>query len=134
MTQTFTDWFATKFDRPPADMHLEQVFAVAVTRIEEATTQHAADPISSVGNCASAFSRRATKRTLLQLGYNDAQVRIVRRLLAGSSERWPGLIRLYLNTREDDGTAGSHSDYVARQLREFRRAAQSCASTKRRPG
>jgi hypothetical protein len=55
-------------------------------------------------------------RDALQLGYTDDQIRVVRRLLAGSPERWPGLLRLYVRGEVLDGP---HRRYVLRQLRSF---------------
>jgi hypothetical protein len=44
---------------------------------------------------------QASREMLLKLGYTTTRSPVVRRLLAGSTERWPGLLRLYAG----DGSA-----------------------------
>ena len=96
-------------------LNLPAALEVLVSRIEAASARGAADPLATVcprgpgGN-----SRACTRRMLAQLGYNAAQLRVVHRLLAGSTGGWPGLIRLYL---ADGRVSEAHRHYVRRQVR-----------------
>jgi hypothetical protein len=115
MTVAFVDWFVDGVGAPPDSLHLAQAFEIAVCRVEEAAAS-AVDPIRSLSNLATSSSRKASREMLLQLGYTDDQIRVVRRLLAGSTERWPGLMRLYAS---GEALEGAHRRYVIRQLRSF---------------
>jgi hypothetical protein len=122
MSSAFLDWVATSVgERPPADLHLGAAFEIAVCRIEDAAAQHARDPIHVLSNNGPSGSRRASRDMFAQLGYTPAQIRIVRRLLAGSPGGWPGLLRLYLAARP---LLPAHRRYLTRQLRLFARAAR----------
>jgi hypothetical protein len=115
MTVAFVEWFADGVGAPPDSLHLAQAFEIAVCRVEEAAGL-AVDPIRSMSNRATSGSRKASREMLLQLGYTDDQIRVVRRLLAGSTERWPGLLRLYVRGEVLDGP---YRRYVLRQLGSF---------------
>ena len=52
---------------------------------------------------------------LKHLGYTDAQLRIVHRLLGGSPSGWPGLLRLFVG---DAGLTDDQQIYARRQLRD----------------
>jgi hypothetical protein len=69
---------------------------------------------------------------LAQLGYNQAQTRIVQRLLAGSGGGWPGLIPIY--TSGAPALTEQQRKYVTRQLREFRAASAPAMDAVARPG
>jgi hypothetical protein len=53
---------------------------------------------------------------LRQLNFNDVQVRVMQRILAGSSGGWPGMIRLYL---AGEDLAPAQRSYLRRQIRQF---------------
>jgi len=128
----FVTWFEGQVGPVPDGLQLEHAFSVAVCRIEWAVSQRARDPISCISNRGSASSRTATKSMLAHLGYNQAQTRIVQRLLAGSGSGWPGLIRLY--TRGAPALTEQQSKYVTRQLREFRAASEPTTDAVARAG
>jgi len=122
---SFARWLAEAAGvTPPPALQLDEAFAVAVCRIEEAARMNARDPVRALSNTASYGSRATTKSMFGQLGYTPAQVRIVQRVLAGSDGGWPGLIRLYLSgavlTRDQ-------RSYLRRQLRQFAIKAGSAA-------
>jgi hypothetical protein len=68
----------------------------------------------------------------MNLSYNQAQTRIVQRLLAGSGSGWPGLIRIY--TSGAPALTEQHRKYVTRQLREFRAASEPTTDAVARAG
>lgn len=97
-------------------LRISQAFAIAVCRIEEATRLGSVDPVRTLSNSASEGSRKATKSMLRQLDFNDVQVRVMQRILAGSSSGWPGMIRLFLSGEDLEPTQRS---YLRRQIRQF---------------
>src|SRR5690348_8588938 len=98
-----------------ASIRLEEAFAVLVCRVEDAVRRHVDDPLAVVRNStAGGNSRAATRRMLGHLGYTDAQLRIVHRLLGGSPAGWPGLLALYVAQRD---LTPSERAYARRQLR-----------------
>lgn len=120
MAGSFVRWFEGQTGVSAADIHLEPAFAIAVCRIEVASANAALDPVAAIRNNGSPLSRVATKAMLSRLNYNATQVRIIQRLLGGSSGGWPGLIRIFV----EDARPMSRWErqYVLRAVRNFRAA------------
>jgi hypothetical protein len=116
ITVSFEQWFASVSRCDPADFQLADAFAIAVCRIEMASTLRAPDPIVSVGNHACSSSRRVTKAMFTRLGYSRDQVRVMQRILGGSPSGWPGLIRLYVS---GGNITPAQRSYLRRQLNQF---------------
>jgi len=118
----FRAWFETAIGcRLDESLRLTEVFAIAVCRIEEATRLGARDPVHAICNTAGHGSRKTTKAMFRQLGYTDAQIRIMQRMLAGSASGWPGMIRLFAH---EAVLSPSQRRYLRRQLTAFQAAAQ----------
>jgi len=126
--KTFALWCAEQIGSSAvSELSLDTAFCLAVCRIEEAVRMGAKNPISVVGNAgAAASSRRATRSMLRQVGYSEAQSRVVQRLLAGFPGGWPGLIRLYL---KGDLLTKQEREYATRQVRLFRSAARDLTAS-----
>jgi hypothetical protein len=100
-------------------MMLMRAFEVFIARLEEARERGAKDPFVTVSSKGSGGNSRAcTKRMLDRLGFSPAERRAVHRLIAGSSDRWPGLLRLYANAGQPTSL---QRQYARRQLLILRR-------------
>ena len=98
-------------------LQLDAAFAVFVCRCEDARRRGSADPLKTVSPKGSGGnSRLTTRRMLRRLGYTDAQLRVIHRLIAGSSSGWPGLLRLFVEARP---LTPKQRGYVHRQVRAF---------------
>lgn len=104
------------------ELRLEHVFEIATCRIEEAARHEAVDPISAFRNTAGNAARAATKEMLAHLGFSNAQIRIVRRLLGGSDGGWPGLIGLWAT---QTSPSRIHRKYAHTQVRLFMNASRA---------
>lgn len=120
MTQAvpFADWAVEEAGLTADEVEalkLVPALEVLVSRIESAQARGARDPLAAVAPMAAGGNTRATTRRMLShLGYTAQELRIVHRLMAGSTSGWPGLLRLYAGGSPMFQT---HRDYVARQLR-----------------
>ena len=114
----FLAWLATQLNcgsEELAAVHLGVAFELLVCRIEDAAHRKAPDPLAVVRNSTSGGNSRVATRTMLRhLGYTDAQLRIVHRLLGGSPAGWPGLLSLYV---EGTDLTDERRGYARRQLR-----------------
>ena len=98
-------------------LQLDTAFDVFVCRCEDARRRGSADPLKTVSPKGSGGnSRLTTRRMLRRLGYTNAQLRIIHRLVAGSSSGWPGLLRLFVEARP---LTSEQRGYVRRQVRAF---------------
>lgn len=98
-------------------LQLDAAFDVFVCRCEDARRRGSADPLKTVSPKGSGGnSRLTTRRMLRRIGYTDAQLRIIHRLIAGSSSGWPGLLRLFV---EAHPLTTEQRGYVRRQVRAF---------------
>lgn len=98
-------------------LQLDAAFDVFVCRCEDARRRGSADPLKTVSPKGSGGnSRLTTRRMLRRLGYTDAQLRVIHRLVAGSSSGWPGLLRLFVESRP---LTTEQRCYVRRQVRAF---------------
>ena len=99
-------------------MMLMRAFEVFIARLEEARERGARDPFVTVtSKSAGGNSRACTKRMLDRLGFSPAERRAVHRLIAGSSSRWPGLLRFYASGEQPTRI---QRQYARRQLRVLR--------------
>ena len=89
---------------------------VLVSRIESAQSRGARDPIAAPWLPWQQVGTRARPHAgcCRTSGYTAQELRIVHRLMAGSTSGWPGLLRLYAG---GSPMCQAHRDYVARQLR-----------------
>ena len=119
----FEHWAAAKIGLTSEQvdaLRLVAAFEILLSRCEEARRRGARDPLLTASSKrAGGNSRACTRRMLEQLGYTAAQRRAIHRLLAGSTNGWPGLFRLY----GDDGPlTSSQRQYARRQVQSFLRA------------
>jgi hypothetical protein len=118
----FEDWAIGELDLDEDDieaMKFAAVFDLFISRIEAARARGAADPLQTVtAKIAGGNSRASTKRMLEQLGFSPSQRRAVHRLLAGSPSGWPGLLRLYVDSRV---MTREQRQYARRQVKVMRR-------------
>jgi hypothetical protein len=115
---TFEEWAveaAGLTEEQVETLRLLPALEILVSRIEAARARGALDPVASVLPTATGGNSRATTRRMLaSLGYTPAQLRVIHRLMAGSTSGWPGLIRLYATGCP---LTQAHMEYVRRQLR-----------------
>jgi hypothetical protein len=114
---TFTDWLTTQFSITADEMdalHLVNAFEILVCRCEAARRLGSPDPLVTASpKRAGGNSRQVTRRMLSQLGYDRTQLRVIHRLLAGSTGGWPGLLALYATQAT---ATEKHRIYVRKQL------------------
>lgn len=104
------------------ELRLGPALDVFINRLESARARGARDPLAAVSpRRAGGNSRRCTRRMLRQLGYTDAQLRIIHRLVAGSTGGWPGLLRLFVERQSPDS---QQRQYIRRQVRSFTEASR----------
>src|SRR5450631_448286 len=76
-------------------LHLVPAFQILVCRCEVARRRGALAPLVTASpKLAGGNSRTLTRKMLGQLGYNRDQLRVIHRLLAGSTSGWEGLLAL----------------------------------------
>ncbi|EWT06823.1 hypothetical protein N864_16470 [Intrasporangium chromatireducens Q5-1] len=113
-------WIEDECQIDPEDvdaLRLRPALDVFINRLESARARGARDPLASVSpRRAGGNSRRCTRRMLRQLGYTDVQLRIIHRLVAGSTGGWPGLLRLFVDGKSPDSV---QRQYIRRQVRSF---------------
>jgi len=116
----FEPWVAQELALADEDLerlHLVPAFQVLVCRCEAARRRGAAAPLVTASpKLAGGNSRTLTRTMLAQLGYNRDQLRVIHRLLAGSTGGWEGLLALF--------AAGQHLSakqrgYARRQVQLF---------------
>lgn len=116
--QSFAEWAVEEAGLTAGEVEALKIvpaLEVLVSRIEAAQSRGARDPMGAVAPMAAGGNTRATTRRMLaHLGYTAQELRIVHRLMAGSTGGWPGLLRLYAG---GSPMCQAHRDYVARQLR-----------------
>jgi hypothetical protein len=121
---TFTEWLTTQFpvtDDEMESLHLVNAFEILVCRCEAARRLGSPDPLVTASpKRAGGNSRQVTRRMLAQLGYNRTQLRVIHRLLAGSTGGWPGLLALYAT---QSATTDKHRIYVRKQIQLCRATA-----------
>ena len=117
---SFEPWVAQELaltDEDLKQLHLVPAFQILVCRCEVARRRGASKPLVTASpKLAGGNSRTLTRRMLGQLGYNRDQLRVIHRLLAGSSGGWEGLLALF--------AAGQHLSprqrgYARRQVQLF---------------
>lgn len=122
------DWVTTNAGLSPedvAELDIPAAFDVLVSRCEEARRHGAADPLRSITpRLAGGNSRLTTRAMLTQLGYSPAQLRIIHRVMGGSTSGWAGLLRLFV---EDRPLTAHQRAYLRRQVRHFTRSGPSAA-------
>jgi hypothetical protein len=102
------------------ELDILAAFDVLVSRCEEARRHGAADPLRSIApREAGGNSRQTTRAMLAQLGYSRAQLRIIHRVMGGSTSGWPGLVRVFV---EDRPLTQAQRAYLRRQVRTFTRS------------
>jgi hypothetical protein len=113
-------WIEDECQIDPDDvdaLRLRPALDVFINRLESARARGARDPLASVSpRRAGGNSRLCTRRMLRQLGYTDVQLRIIHRLVAGSTGGWPGLLRLFVECQSPDS---QQRQYIRRQVRSF---------------
>lgn len=98
-------------------LQLAAALDVFVCRCEDARRRGSTDPLRTVSPKGSGGNARlCTRRMFRLLGYSDAQLRIIHRLIAGSSSGWPGLLRLFVEVRPP---TTEQRAYIRRQVRAF---------------
>jgi hypothetical protein len=131
----FEPWVAHELALAGEDLerlHLVAAFQVMVCRCEAARRRGAPAPLVTVSpKLAGGNSRMLTRRMLGQLGYNRDQLRVIHRLLAGSTGGWEGLLGLF--------AAGQHLNagqrgYARRQVQLFMAAIEPLTPSKTRQG
>lgn len=119
-SHSLRSWIDDECQIDPDDAHLLRLgpaFDVFINRLESARAHGARDPLAAVSpRLAGGNSRRCTRQMLRQLGYTDAQLRIIHRLVAGSTGGWPGLLRLFVERQSPNS---SQRQYIRRQIRAF---------------
>jgi len=95
----FEPWVAQELalaDENLERLHLVAAFQILVCRCEAARRRGASAPLVTASpKRAGGNSRTLTRRMLSQLGYDRAQLRVIHRLLAGSTGGWEGLLALF---------------------------------------
>jgi hypothetical protein len=121
----FEPWVAQELalaDKDLERLHLVPAFQVLVCRCEAARRRGASAPLVTASpKLAGGNSRTLTRTMLAQLGYNRDQLRVIHRLLAGSTGGWEGLLALF--------AAGQHLSakqrgYARRQVQLFMAAVE----------
>lgn len=108
-----------------AELDIPAAFDVLVSRCEEARRHGAADPLRSIAPRAAGGNSRVTTRAMLaQLGYSRSQLRIIHRVMGGSTGGWPGLLRVFV---EDRPLTKPQRVYLRRQVRNFKQAGPTVA-------
>jgi hypothetical protein len=103
-------------------LQLDVVLDIFISRCEDARRRGSSDPLKTVSPKGSGGnSRMCTRRMLRNLGFTDAQLRVIHRLVAGSTSGWPGLLRLFVEGRS---TTAEQRAYVRRQIRAFHGGAE----------
>ena len=96
-------------------LHLEAAFELLLCRCETARDHGAPHPLQTITpKAAGGNSRQLTRRMLSQLGYETRELRVVHRLMAGSTGGWEGLVRLYAEQRP---LTAAQRKYARRQVR-----------------
>lgn len=115
---SFEAWVSRELELSDDEMeslHLVAAFEILVCRCEAARHRGAATPLVTASpKRAGGNSRTVTRRMLAQLGYSPAQLRVIHRLLAGSSGGWPGLLALFTTRRP---LTCEQRHYARRQVR-----------------
>ncbi|EWT05365.1 hypothetical protein N864_05070 [Intrasporangium chromatireducens Q5-1] len=105
------------------ELDILAAFDVLVSRCEEARRHGAADPLRSITpREAGGNSRQTTRAMLAQLGYSRAQLRVIHRIMGGSTSGWPGLLRVFV---EDRPLTKPQRAYLRRQVRTYIRSGPS---------
>lgn len=126
MGVSFKQWAGSELQLSADDLEtlrLVAAFDVLVCRCESARQRGAPDPLVTTSTRrAGGNSREVTRRMLGQLGYTRAQLRVIRRLLTGSTGGWPGLLPLFLAGRP---LTLKQRTYARRQVQLFRAASDT---------
>ena len=129
------DWVVAHAGVTPEEydrLELLAAFDVFVARCESARRRGSTDPLRAVSPRASGGnSRRCTRQMLVNLGYTPAQLRVIHRLIGGSTGGWPGLLRLFVEGRT---LTDAERTYVRRQIRDFCKAGPHAQTVPARDG
>lgn len=116
----FEPWVAQELALADGDferLHLAPAFQILVCRCEAARRRGASAPLVTASpKLAGGNSRTLTRRMLGQLGYNRDQLRVIHRLLAGSTGGWEGLLALFVSGRR---LSAKQRGYARRQVQLF---------------
>jgi hypothetical protein len=127
----FEPWVAQELALADDDverLHLVAAFQILVCRCEAARRRGASAPlITASPKLAGGNSRTLTRRMLAQLGYNRDQLRVIHRLLAGSTGGWEGLLALFV---EGQHLSAKQRGYARRQVQLFMAAMKPLTSSK----
>lgn len=126
---TFESWASAEFHLAPTELdelHLVAAFDIFVSRCEAARRRGAPVPLTTASpKRAGGNSRTVTRRMLAQLGYSRPQLRVIHRLLAGSTGGWPGLLALFVSKRPP---TTEQRQYALRQTKLFHEASEQISS------
>lgn len=98
-------------------LKLTTAFEILVCRCADARRAGSAAPLTTVApRLAGGNSRMATRRMLARAGYTPGQLRVIHRLMGGSTGGWPGLLWLYA---QGTPVSAAQRGYVRRQVRLY---------------
>ena len=127
----FEPWVARELALTDEDLellHLVAAFQILVCRCEAARRRGASAPLVTVSpKLAGGNSRTLTRRMLGQLGYSRGQLRVIHRLLAGSTGGWEGLLALFAAGQP---LSARQRGYARRQVQLFMAAVEPLTSSK----
>jgi hypothetical protein len=127
----FEPWVAEELALSDEDLdllHLIAAFQILVCRCEEARRRGASAPLVTASpKRAGGNSRTLTRMMLGQLGYNRNQLRVIHRLLAGSTGGWEGLLALFATGQN---LSEKQRGYARRQVQLFMSAIEPLTPSK----
>lgn len=107
-------------------LRLVGAFEVLASRCAAAREAGSQDPLRTISpKWAGGNSRQCTRSMLRQLGYSPRELRIVHRLMGGSTGGWPGLIPIFVHGRT---LSEPQVSYVRRQIRLCGRRAREASA------
>ena len=122
----FAPWVSQELTLADEDLErlrLVPAFQILVSRCEAARRRGSSAPLVTASpKLAGGNSRTLTRRMLGQLGYNRAQLRVIHRLLAGSTGGWEGLLALFVTGQH---LSEKQREYARRQVQLFTATASS---------
>ena len=131
----FEPWVAQELALADEDLerlHLVAAFQILVCRCEAARRRGASAPLVTASpKRAGGNSRTLTRMMLGQLGYNRNQLRVIHRLLAGSTGGWEGLLALFA---AGQNLSEKQRGYARRQVQLFMAAIEPLTPSKTMAG
>jgi hypothetical protein len=131
----FEPWVAQELALSDEDLdllHLIAAFQILVCRCEAARRRGASAPLVTASpKRAGGNSRTLTRMMLGQLGYNRNQLRVIHRLLAGSTGGWEGLLALFA---AGQNLSETQRGYARRQVQLFMAAIEPLTPSKTMAG